>query len=405
MTAAQFIALISAAIGALAASAIFLIGAWYLLRPVHFRNFIAHAYDLLIGSWYPLKLGRAAHNPVLPTTRHAWEAAGVLNPAAIDDGERIHLFYRAIGTDGVSRVGYASSRDGIHFDERLPHPVFATQKDPRDSSRLYARNDARFAALAASGGSWSGVEDPRTVLIDDRMYLTYNSFQDWSMRIGMSTLSAEDLQNRRWKWTPPAYLSPPGQIHKNWLLFPRKINGKFAVLHSVSPTPDVEYVEDIEAVGVTEPHIRSVESPRTAGVKDGWETRVRGAGPPPIETKDGWLVLYHAHDHDHGRYKLGAMLLDLDDPTKVLARSPMPVLEPDARYENEGAKPGIVYACGAVVRDGMLMVYYGGADNFVCMAAAPLDDFLEKLKAGHAAKLAQQRAPIFPNLPVAFAPI
>jgi predicted GH43/DUF377 family glycosyl hydrolase len=81
----------------------------------------------------------------------------------------------------------------------------------------------------------------------------------------------------------------------------------------------------------------------------------------------------------------------------------MPVLEPDARYETEGAKPGIVYACGAVVRNGMLLVYYGGADNVVCVAAAPLDDFLARLQAGRALELSSSGLPSFTAMPKAFA--
>jgi len=401
MTSAQFLSLIAVLIGALATSGLFLVGLWHLIRVPQVRKFVAKAKDLVTGKHYPLALGRAAANPVLPTMPHPWEAAAVMNPAAVDDGDRVHLFYRAVGTDGVSRVGYASSKDGMQFDERLPYPVYATQKDPRNHARMYAHSP-QFAGLTASGGSWSGVEDPRAVIIDDRLYLSYNSFEDWSMRIGVSSISVDDLRNKKWNWSAPQFLSPPGEVHKNWLVFPRKINGKFAVLHSVSPAPEVEFVDDLNAVGTTAPHIQSAVGARTAGIDGGWETRVRGAGPPPIETPDGWLVLYHAHDQDQARYKLGAMLLDLDDPTKVLARAVMPVLEPATEYENVGAKPGIVYACGAIVKDGMLMVYYGGADNVVCMAAAPLKDFLLKLKAGQPVSLSASRKPLITGLPTAF---
>jgi predicted GH43/DUF377 family glycosyl hydrolase len=90
-------------------------------------------------------------------------------------------------------------------------------------------------------------------------------------------------------------------------------------------------------------------------------------------------VLYHANDaHEPHKYKVGAMLLDLVDPTKVLYRAAKPIISPDEYYENHG-KPGIVYAAGAVVRDGMLFVYYGGADKVVCVATAPLAEFLDAL--------------------------
>lgn len=381
MTGLQLTAVILSAIGATAVSAIFIWGLWKLARAPRARDYVAKPRDLVRGRRFPLALARATHNPVLPPTPLPWEAAAVLNPAVIEHGGRVHLFYRAIGMDGVSRIGYASSGDGVHFDERLPYPVFAVRRDPR-SARMRA-HDPRMTQMYLSGGSWSGVEDPRASIVGGRLYLTFNAFEGWNaMRIGSVSISLDDLDAKRWHWSAPNYLSPPDEIHKNWVIFPRKINGRFAILHSISPKPEVAFVDDIDAVGSSEQYIKSTQSPRVAGNKDGWETRVRGAGPPPIETKDGWLVLYHAHDEDQSRYKLGAMLLDLDDPMKVIARARLPVLEPEGDFENGGAKPGVVYACGAVVRDGMLHVYYGGADNFVCMAAAPIDAFVASIKDG-----------------------
>ena len=93
-----------------------------------------------------------------------------------------------------------------------------------------------------------------------------------------------------------------------------------------------------------------------------------------MKTRLGWLLFYHAMDmHDPNRYKLGAMILDAEDPTKILYRSKVPVLEPDAYYENQGFKSGVVYSCGAVVKDDELFVYYGGADSVVCVAVANLE--------------------------------
>ena len=107
---------------------------------------------------------------------------------------------------------------------------------------------------------------------------------------------------------------------------------------------------------------------------------MRGVGPPPLKTKYGWLVLYHAMDRqDPDRYKIGAMLLDLNDPSKIIHRSSSPLLEPDATYENEGFKAGVVYTCGAVIIDDLLYVYYGGADTVICAAFIKLEQLLEQL--------------------------
>jgi len=362
----ELLAVFIAIIAALAATALFLYGLLTLIRQSRFR-------DRLVELARSLGFVRADENPII-TGGHPWEADGVMNPAAIIAGGKTHLFYRAVGNDGVSRIGYAVSKDGTHIDERLPYPVFALGGTPQPQTK------PAHKGLAASGGTWSGVgiEDPRAIVLDDRMYMTFNAFAGWnSLRIGISSIRIDDLMARRWKWTPPVYLSPPEQVQKNWLLFPEKINGKFAVLHSLhSGTRDrvvVDYLDDLENSTIESPY-----NPKKD--ENAWDSTLRGAGPPPIKTKDGWLLLYHANDAKESyKYKLGALLLDLNDPSKVIARSVQPVLEPDAYYENDG-KPGIVYACGATVSGDTLRVYYGGGDKVVCVAKASLSELLKKLK-------------------------
>ena len=115
--------------------------------------------------------------------------------------------------------------------------------------------------------------------------------------------------------------------------------------------------------------------------RDGyWDSRKIGAGAPPIKTKDGWLLIYYGvDDRDASQYKIGAMVLDASDPTKVLHRTDQPILEPVEWYENEGHKAGIAYPCGAAIIDNKLFVYYGGADTVVCVATAELSEFMESL--------------------------
>jgi len=107
---------------------------------------------------------------------------------------------------------------------------------------------------------------------------------------------------------------------------------------------------------------------------------VRGAGAPPLKTPKGWLLLYHGFDERHPEigYKVGAMLLDLKDPTKVLYRSAEPILESKEWYENDW-KPGVTYASGTVIVGSDLLVYYGGGDKCIAVAKADLNEFLESL--------------------------
>lgn len=326
-----------------------------------------------------LVLARIVHNPVLRPGIHPWQAEAVFNPAALILNGRTHLVYRAVGTDGVSRLGYASSSNGLVFDERLPYPIYASD-NPRNIPGHSQRYDL---VMYPSGGSWGGCEDPRMIEIDGRIYITLNIFDGWDfIRVACISISSEDFAAKRFnKMSSPTLLSKPGQRHKNWVLFPEKINGKFAILHSISPKIEIAYCNSLDAVGTTEPHIESWEGARASvAARDRyWDNFVRSAGPPPLRTPHGWLLFYHANDkREAHRYKLGAMLLDLADPSRILYRSASPVLEPDQDYENDG-KPGIVYACGATLKDGMVYVYYGGADRVICVAFAPLDAFLKAL--------------------------
>jgi predicted GH43/DUF377 family glycosyl hydrolase len=323
-------------------------------------------------------LTRHVSNPLLsPRSYLGWEKEGVFNPAALLINNTVHLLYRAIGSDGVSRVGYAQSEDGEHFSEGLEYPIFSFKQ----SKPLGLKEKKYDPVMYPSGGSWGGAEDPRATCLDGKVYMTFNAFDGWDfIRVALTVIDEQDLVDGKWKWMAPRLISPPGQIHKNWVIFPEKINGKYAILHSISPNVEVEYRDNLETIGTYDDYIKSPVGVRTSGRKDAWDTRVRGAGPPPVKTNDGWLVFYHANDATEShKYKLGVKLLDLHDPSKILARSKSPILEPDMWYENDW-KPGIVYACGAIIKDDTLHIYYGGGDKHVCSARTKVDELLSWLK-------------------------
>ncbi len=339
-----------------------------------FRAFHTRLFSIAV-SWWKSPIARSQHNPIMvPIPHHEWENQAVFNPAALLHDDRVHLLYRAIGNDGISRIGYASSADGVHFDERLIYPVYELTH-----AQVCFPSVKRYnPVLYPSGGSWGGCEDPRMTLIEDRVYLTFNAFDGWDyIRVGAVHIALVDFKKKFWKWSMPLMLSPHGEVHKNWVLFPQKIGGKFALLHSITPEVQIEYVDRLEDLG----HGVKKISSRFQQVKGrgSWDTHLRGAGTPPIETDKGWLLLYHATQaSDPGRYKIGALLLDKSDPTRVLARSEGPLLSPDEYYENNW-KPGVVYTCGAVVKDGQLMIYYGGGDQTISVAHAPIEQVLSSL--------------------------
>jgi predicted GH43/DUF377 family glycosyl hydrolase len=329
-------------------------------------------------------------NPIIePTPYSFWESEAVFNPAAVVHNGRIHLFYRALGGDGMSRIGYTSSKDGIHFDGRLPYPVYVAENVATAMSHYPYTSPARLTydtTLYASGGGWGGCEDPRAVKIDGRIYLTFNMFNGWnSMRVAFTSISEKDLEEKKWNWSNFVYLSHPDDRQKNWVLFPEKVNGKFAIFHNLDKGDHARvHIAYVDRLDMSQTPTQK-EAPDPHTLPDhivAWHHRTRSAAAPPIKTKDGWLLFYHAMDKDDpGRYKVGALLLDLKDPQKVLYRSSHPILEPDLWYENDW-KPGIVYVSGAVVKDGTLFVYYGGGDKHVAVAYTGLDEFLKKLKTG-----------------------
>lgn len=327
------------------------------------------------------KIKRHEKNPIIePKSGAWWRSAATLNPAAVNIDGAVHLLFRAMGDDGVSRIGYAKTKDGLHIDEVDPEPVFSLDYSHFGLRPVEKKYDP---IMYPSGGSWGGSEDPRMVRIDGTIYLTFNAFDNWhNIRIGMVSIPTEDFLRKDWKWSDMKFISPVGR-HKNWVLFPEKIHGKYAILHNLHADETdrvlIEYVDDIDSLKAEDLNIESPDPQSVPNRPIAWHIRMRSIGPAPIKTKDGWLVLYQAHDGELSRYKIGGLLLDLGDPTKIIARSSVPLLVPEMWYENEW-KPGIVYACGAVVKDDQLFVYYGGGNKYVCVATVPLKVLLESLK-------------------------
>jgi predicted GH43/DUF377 family glycosyl hydrolase len=330
----------------------------------------------------PLILAKPLEGPIIsPKTENDWEAWQTFNPGVILLEDKVHLLYRAIGKDGISRLGYAVSGDGFKIDERLPQSVY---EHPLANTLSF-----NFFSFA-SGGSFGGCEDPRPVRVnkEDTIFMTYTAC-DQGLRVSLTSIKVGDFLNKKWQWKKPVFISLPGQVHKNWLIFPEKIKGRYAILHALNPQISIDFFDSLEFDGKT--YINSFYTPEPKGNHWAWESRIRGAGPSPLKTKEGWLIFYHAEDRwDPGKYKVGAMLLDLEEPTKILCCSKRPILEPSELYENNGFKPGIVYASGAVIKEGCLLVYYGGADNYVCVAYSDLEEFLTQLRKEIKPKLEQK---------------
>jgi predicted GH43/DUF377 family glycosyl hydrolase len=336
-----------------------------------------------------LLLNKSPDNPIIEPRLYPWESKATFNPSAFLANGKVNLIYRAIGDNDSSVLGYAGSDDGYSINERPTYPIY------QKSNNFNRPNLSMSPIDYVSGGGWNGgCEDPRITLLGDTVYMLYTAFDGWgSLRIALTSIKLHDFENKKWNWKKPVLISPPNEIHKNWVIFPEKINGKFAILHSFYPKILIDYFDSLDEFNekkfIKSNNTRPIDPSRT------WDSWFRGVGPAPIKTALGWLILYHAMDHRNpDRYRMGAIILDLKDPTKILFRSLYPILEPEEYYENNGYKWGVVYACGAVVKDDTLFVYYGGADKVIGVATIKLDVLLHDLKKHKAVKLKKQMTQI-----------
>ena len=283
-------------------------------------------------------------NPILvPDPLNHWEALNVFNPGVVVHNGLFHMLYRAQGLDYVSRIGYAVSLDGVHFN-RLRNPILAPQ-----------------GALETRG-----VEDPRITFLseENRFIMAYTAFSD----LGITPRFAESQNLINWQRVGDLVR---GEDNKDHVLFPRKINGKYFSFHRQPPSICSAVSEDLQEWELKGPVLK----PRPTS----WDSNRVGAGGVPIETKEGWLVIYHAYDSNHV-YRLGSCLLDLESPWKVLYRSEGFFLEPKELWEKKGDVPNVVFSCANPMVDQTIYLYYAGADRMIGLASAELQDVIDYTK-------------------------
>lgn len=300
-----------------------------------------------------MKLERHPINPILlPDLSSDWECYNVFNPSVVHHNGLFHMHYRAQGLDWVSRLGYAISVDGTSWN-RMRRPVLA----PRDGS------DSR------------GIEDPRVVEIEGLFYMTYTAYGREYHGTGEPTHSGGGVlpmiaRSRNlidWERLGPLVV---GEDNKDHVLFPRRINGRFVALHR--RWPQVWLARSSDLLHWHEEEMAPIYGPRPAG---GWDSKSVGSNGVPIETKHGWLLLNHGYDDDHV-YQMGVILLDLDDPTRVIRRPTSSIFWPQELWELRGDVPNVVFSCANPVVDGIVHVFYGAADHVIGLATAPLSDLV-----------------------------
>jgi len=303
-----------------------------------------------------VNLNRFSGNPILmPKSENAWESKLVFNPGSYLSGNKIHILYRAVDKNNISHIGYASSIDGFKIDERLEKPVIISEYE------------------------WEnlGIEDVRVNTIDENIYITYTAYSTNGPRVAIAETNDFKSYKKRG-------LIGPDHYDKDAVFFPKRINGQIILLHRIEPNIQLAYFDNLDDIfnppkEYWKENMANIDKFTLLKPKQNWEIAKIGAGPPPIETDQGWILLYHGVDQ-FKVYRVGAVLLDLDEPQKILARSKHPLLQPEEWYEHWGYVPDVVFPTGTALIDETLFIYYGAADTTCCVATININNLLKELK-------------------------
>ena len=294
---------------------------------------------------------RYARNPILSADAWQYSINTVFNAGAtrLPDGSTL-LLCRVEDRRGLSHLSVARSADGVTDWQVDRHPTLAPD------------------AVNYPEEIW-GIEDPRIVWVPElgRYAVTYTSFSRGGP--GISLAMTEDF--RCFERVGP--IMPPED--KDAALFPRRFNGRWALLHRPIPASArahiwISFSPDLKHWG---DHTMVIQSREGAW----WDARKVGLSPPPIETSEGWLLLTHGVGPMR-TYAIGAMLLDLDDPLKVRGRLDQPLVAalPDEQY---GHVPNVVYTCGAMIHSGTLYMPFALTDRYTTMCAIDADELIQCL--------------------------
>ncbi len=274
---------------------------------------------------------------------------------ALDDADLIKIDSRVLSYKGVeylttlSHLRLLCSTDGVHFHE------------PEGFPYLYGSGVLQTF----------GIEDCRVTYLEDQYYLTFTAVSESGVGVALRTTS--DWINFQQK----GMILPPH--NKDCAIFEEKINGMFFALHRPSSVDlGGNYIWLAQSPdGIHWGNHKCIIKTR----KNSWDSARVGAGAAPIKTEKGWLEIYHGANAEH-RYCLGALLLDLKDPSIVIARSIEPIMVPTEPYELTGFFGHVVFTNGHIMQpDGdTITVYYGAADEFVCGAHFSLKEILQSLE-------------------------
>jgi predicted GH43/DUF377 family glycosyl hydrolase len=285
-------------------------------------------------------------NPIISLQDLSFRCSDIQNAGvALFQGETIMLL-SIVSPEGRNLIHKASSRDGVNFSVEPEPFMFAPKDGPRAMYEDY------------------GIRDPRITPVNGTFYITYIADSELGLRLGLAKTT--DFQSVEYL----GYATQPDC--KNGVLFPCLFDDRFALLKRPGTGHMwLSFSQDLVFWGDD----RVVMTPRGGH----WDPSRIGAAAVPIEVDAGWLLIYYgAKDTSAGPLvRLGAAMLDRNEPWRVIARSNIPLLSPRERYERIGDVPNMVFSCGALVRDGELWIYYGASDSCICIGTARIDEIVD----------------------------
>ncbi len=341
------------------------------------------------------RVTRCQHNPVITPGKFPWRMAAVFNPGVFYENGTFYLYERASGglRPFYCSIGMLQSTDGVRFEHVLDQPVFTPEM---------------------AGSRYGSVQDPRVVKIKNTYYMTY-AFRPFAWNSyptglgvpdsreaqfpGFSGNSADNLTRSgiavstdKVCWQHHVWVTPPHVDDRDAILFPEKIDGQFVLLHRPLQFVSPDHSR-IQSSG--EPAVRIRFSPDLKNWSASkvlikpefpWEGGRTGGSTPPIKTPEGWLLFYHGVETLDKKtrrvcYRLGVVLLDLQDPTRILGRPDNFIMEPEYYYEKFGLYiPNVIFPTGNVCIDGKIYLYYGVCDTAIALATIELEDVLRWVK-------------------------
>ena len=335
------------------------------------------------------------HGILLKPTELKFEDKGVANPACIEADGKIHMFYRAVDKNNFSSLGYCELKTPTEVGKRNNKPILIPQEKYESK----------------------GMEDPRIVNIDGTYFMTYTAY-DGTNALGALTTSkdlktfdrkgiistqityrefqscikhCEGLNDKYLRFVK--FLSRHGGIdrphnHLIWdkdvVFFPKKINGKFVFLHRIYPDIQIAYFKEVKDLTYKYwmNYLHNIDKYIVLKSKMPFEASYIGAGCPPIETSEGWLIIYHGvEDAPKGYiYHTCAALIDLNDPTKEIGRLKFPLFSPELDWEKQGLVNNVVFPSASLLKGDSLFIYYGAADKYIGVASVSLKELVQEIK-------------------------